>query len=194
MYNKANLSGGFMVNNFKINKKIVAGALIAAIIGTGIGGYHMHRNHEVARVKGYLEDFLTEDNYVDLSKVSGEYKISDFDGDTLRKVLEEMNIDYVRINDAFIYDKNHVLPFTHKNAVNYNKVVWNDGTQDIYEMYEPIRVPSSKGVTYQIPEGFVLEDVAEIAEPIRYEDLDDKEIRVLKNNYEDSYSLTMEKK
>ena len=94
-----------MVKNLKLSKKLIAGTLIAAIIGTGIGGYHMHRNNEIARVKGYLEDFLTEENYVDLSKVSGTYDIRDFDGEYLRKALEEMDIDYVRINDAFIYDK-----------------------------------------------------------------------------------------
>ncbi len=183
-----------MVKNFKINKKIIAGALIAAIIGTGIGGYHMHRNHEVTRVKGYLEDFLTEENYVDLSKITGTYQISDFDGETLRRALEDMDIDYVRINDSFIYDKAHVETFPHMNAVNYNKVVWNDGHEDIYEMYEPIRVPSESGVTYQIPEGFTLETVEEIANPIRYDELDNKEVVVLKNSYEDSYSLTLEKK
>ena len=80
------------------------------------------------------------------------------------------------------------------NAVNYNKVVWNDGTNDIYEMYEPIRVPTSDGVSYEVPEGFALEKVLEIAEPIRYEELDNREVKVYKNNYEDSYSLTMEKK
>lgn len=186
--------GGIMVKNLKLSKKLIAGTLIAAIIGTGIGGYHMHRNNEIARVKGYLEDFLTEENYVDLSKVSGTYDIRDFDGEYLRKALEEMDIDYVRINDAFIYDKDHVETFTHMNAVNYNKVVWNDGTNDIYEMYEPIRVPTSDGISYELPEGFALEKVLEIAEPIRYEELDNREVKVYKNNYEDSYSLTMEKK
>ena len=191
MYNKM---GGIMVKNLKLSKRLIAGTLIATIIGTGIGGYHMHRNNEVARVKGYLEDFLTEENYVDLSKVSGTYDIRDFDGEYLRKALEEMDIDYVRINDAFIYDKDHVETFPHMNAVNYNKVVWNDGTNDIYEMYEPIRVPTSDGVSYEVPEGFALEKVLEIAEPIRYEELDNREVKVYKNNYEDSYSLTMEKK
>ena len=183
-----------MVKNFKLSKKIIAGTLIASIIGTGIVSYHVHKRNEVTRVKGYLHDFLTEDNYVDLSKVSGSYMIENFDGEYLRKALEEMNINYIRINDSFIYDGIHVSIFPHMNAINYNKVVWNDGIQDIYEMYEPIRIPGSDGVSYQIPEGFTLEKIDEIVEPIRYDELDNKEVIVLKNNYEDSYSLTMEKK
>lgn len=194
MYNKTTLSGGFMVKNLKLSKKLIAGAIIASIIGTGIGGYHMHKQSEIARVKGYLTDYLTADNYVDLSKVTGTYDIKSFDGEYLKEALEEMDIDYVRINDSFIYDKAHVETFPHVNAVNYDKVVWNDGTNDIYEMYEPIRIPSENGVTYQIPEGFVLETVEEIAEPIRYDDLDDREVVVFKNTYEDSYSLSLEKK
>ena len=183
-----------MVKNFKLGKKFIAGVLIAGIIGGGIGTYHLSKRMEVNRVKGYLEDFLTAENYVDLTKVSGSYTIKDFDGEYLRKALEEMDVDYVRISNSFVYDDAHVLPFPHMNAVNYDNVLWNDGMQDVYEMYEPIRVPSEDGVTYQIPDNFTLEEVEEIANPIRYEDLDDRKVVVFKNTYEDSYSLAMEKK
>lgn len=183
-----------MVKNLKLGKKFLAGVLVAAVIGTGIGGYHMHKKAEINRVKGYLEDFLTEDNYVDLSKVSSTYDIASFDGKYLQAALEQLDVSYVRINDSFIYDDAHVETFPHMNAVNYNNVLWNDGTQDIYEMYEPIRVSTESGVEYIIPEGFTLETVDEIATPIRYDKLADRKIVVYKNDYEDSYSLTMEKK
>lgn len=183
------------MKNLKFGKRFIAGILAASIIGCGIGGYHLHKRNEINRVKGYLEDFATEDNYVDLSKISTAYEIYDFSGEVLRSALEEMDIDYVRITDSYIYDDVHVETFKQKNAVNYSNVLWTDGNGNpMYEMYEPIRMSSDSGVTYDVPEGFTLEDIDVIAEPIRYSDLNDKTVSVNENNYESSYSLELKRK
>lgn len=183
------------MKNLKFGKRFLAGVIAVSIVGCGIGGFHLYKRHEVNRVKGYLEDFLTEENYVDLSKISRDYDIKDFSGEALRGALEELDIDYVRINDSYIYDDAHVETFSQKNAVNYGNVLWVDKDGNpIYEMYEPIRMSDGSGVSYDIPEGFVLEDIDVIAEPIRYDSLDDKTISVNENNYEYSYSLEMKRK
>lgn len=183
------------MKNLKFGKRFLAGVVAVSIIGCGMGGFHLHKRQEVNRVKGYLEDFLTEDNYVDLSKISTSYVIKDFSGEALRDALEEMDVDYVRITDSYIYDDAHVETFTQKNAVNYNNTLWVDKEGNpVYEMYEPIRMSSDDGVTYDIPEGFTLEDIDVIAEPIRFSELDDKTISVNENNYEESYSLEMKRK
>ena len=60
----------------KFGKRFVAGLLAVSLIGGAtFGGFHLYKKSEVNRVKGYLEDFLTEDNYVDLSKISTSYDI-----------------------------------------------------------------------------------------------------------------------
>lgn len=183
------------MKNLKFGRRFIAGVVAASIIGCSIGGYHIYKRHEVNRVKGYLEDFLTEDNYVDLSKISTDYDIRDFSGECLRSALEEMDVDYVRITDSYIYDDAHVLPFSQKNAINYNNILWysKDGSP-VYEMYEPIRMSDGTVISYQMPDGFVLEDIEVIAEPIRYNELDGKTISVNQNEYEDSYSLELKRK
>ncbi len=183
------------MKNLKFGKRFLAGVVAVSIVGCGMGGYHIYKRCEINRVKGYLEDFLTEDNYVDLSKISVSYDIKDFSGEILKCALEEMDIDYVRIMDSYIYDEAHVETFTQKNAVNYNNVLWTDSNGNLmYEMYEPIRIFNGYGVSYEVPDGFTLEDIDVIAEPIRYSELEDKNIHVYKNNYEDSYSLEMRRK
>lgn len=183
------------MKNLKFGKRFFIGVVAASVIGCGIGGFHLCKRHEINRVKGYLEDFLTEDNYVDLSKISTEYNICDFSGESLRKALEELDIDYVRITDSYIYDEAHVETFSQKNAVNYNNELWVDQNGNImYEMYEPIRMADNSGVTYDIPDNFTLEDIEVVAEPTRYSELDDMIILVNENNYEESYSLEMRRK
>lgn len=183
------------MKNLKFGKRFLAGVIATSIIGSGICGYHVYRKSEVNRVKGYLEDFLTEDNYVDLSKISSQYDIRDFSGEYLRMALEDMDVSYVRITDSYIYDDAHVETFSQKNAVNYNNVLWTSkDSSPVYEMYEPIRMSDGSLVTYQIPEGFTLEDVEVIAEPIRYEELDNRTVVVNDNDYEESYSLELKRK
>lgn len=182
-----------MSKKLKLSKRFLASLLTVSLLGFSCG-YHLRRTTEINRVKGYLEDFITEDNYVDLSKISGNYDIRSFDGKYLQAALQKMDVSYVRITDSYIYDDPHVETFPHMNAVNYGNVIWNDGTQDIYEMYEPIRESSDDGVQYVVPEGFTLEMVEEIATPIRYDELGDREVVAYKNDYEDSYTLTLEKK
>ncbi len=181
-----------MIRNIKLSKKLLAGLIAISLIGTSFGGYKIHRSNEIKRVKGYLDDFIVSDNYVDLSKITSTYDIKDFHGEYLYEALQSSQISYVRITDSYIYDGQTVTGFKQKNAVNYNLPLGIDNNGDIqYAMYEPISIPTSTGITYSIPEGYELEDITVIAEPIRYEDLKDKEVVVQKNSYEDSYSLIL---
>ena len=94
-----------MIKNMKLGKRFATGLLTGFILAGAItGGLQLHRTHEVNRVKGYLEDFLTEDNYVDISCVDKNYDIKDFKGEYLRRALQKMDVDYVRIDDTFIFD------------------------------------------------------------------------------------------
>lgn len=184
------------VNNLKFGKKFIAGLLVVSLVGGGIvGGLHLHKKSEINRVKGYLEDFLTEDNYVDLSKVTSSYDIKGFDGEYLDDAMEEVGVSYVRLTDTYVYDGKHVVPFKQMNAVNYNNYLWTDKDgNDYYEMYEPIRCSTEDGVVCVVPEGFQLEEIEVIAEPFRYDRLEDTEIVVRENDYDDSYSLSLERK
>lgn len=184
------------VKNLKFGKRFVAGLLAVSLIGGGIvGGIHIYKRSEINRVKGYLEDFLTDDNYVDLSKISTSYNIRNFDGEYLDDAMDELGIKYVRITDTYVYDGAHVTPFKQMNAVNYDNVYFTDkeGNQ-YYEMYEPIRINGEDGVQYIIPDGFTLEESSAVVEPYRYYRLEDTEVVVRENDYEESYSLSLERK
>ncbi len=185
-----------IVNNLKFGKKFIASLLTVSILGTSfVGGLHIHKKNEVERVKGYLEDFLTEDNYVDLTKIASDYEISNFNGEYLDDAMEDLGIKYVRVTDTYVYDGARVTPFKQMSAINYDNVLFTDSEGvDYYEMYEPIRSTGNAGVNYDIPEGFVLEEIDTIADPLRYEDLDNTEIVVVENEYEDSYSLNFRRK
>ena len=184
------------MTNLKFGKKFVAGLLALSIIGgTSFGGFHLYKKSEGSRVKGDLEDVLTEDNYVDLSKISKAYNINNFNGEYLDDAMEELGVKYVRLTDTYVYNGSHVTPFKTVGAINYNNVTWiDDNGNKYYEMYEPIRVPSEDGVQYIYPEGFelILTDV--VAEPYRYYRLEDTTVVVHENDYDDSYSLSLEKK
>ena len=85
------------MDNLKFGKRFLAGILAVSIMGgVTFGGFHLYKRHEINRVKGYLEDFLTEDNYVDLSKVSRAYDIKSFNGEYLDDAMEELGVKYVR--------------------------------------------------------------------------------------------------
>jgi len=184
------------MHNLKFGKRFVAGLLAVTIVGgVTCGSFHLYKRHEIARVKGYLEDFLTEDNYVDLSKVTKTYNIKNFDGEYLDDAMEELGIKYVRLTDTYVYDGKHVTPFRTMSTINYDNVSFIDQNGNkYYEMYEPIRVPGKDGVEYVYPEGFELVETDVIAEPYRYYRLEDSEVVVLENNYEESYSISLEKK
>lgn len=184
------------LNRFRIGKKFLASLLTVSVLGCGIvSTLHLYKNSEIKRVKGYLEDFLTEDNYVDMSKISGDYSIKGFDGSILRDVLNEMNIEYVRFNDSYIYNQSHVEGFDQVTATDYSKIIGEDDkNQIVYMGYEPIREPDSSGIKYIYPENYTLEEIHVYAEPIRYNELDDRKVVVVENDYDDSYSLILEKK
>ena len=182
--------------DIKFGKRFVAGLLVASLIGgAGFGGFHLYKRSEIGIIKGYLEDFLTEDNYVDLTKVSKAYDIRNFNGEYLDDAMEELGVKYVRLTDTYVYDGKHVTPFQTMSAVDYDKVTFVDQDgNEYYEMYEPIRVPGNDGVEYVYPEGYELIETDVIAEPYRYYRLEDTEVVVRENNYEDSYSISLEKK
>jgi hypothetical protein len=195
MYNTNKFWGDYMAD-IKFGKRFVAGLLAVSIIGGATwGGFHLYKRSEIGRIKGYLEDFLTEDNYVDLSKVSKAYDIRNFNGEYLDDAMEELGVKYVRLTDTYVYDGKHVTPFETMSAVNKDKVIYVDQDgNEYYDMYEPIRVPSEDGVEYVYPEGYELIETDVIAEPYRYYRLEDTEVVVRENNYEDSYSISLEKK
>ena len=94
-----------MVKNLKLYQKVLALVLAAGITASGVAaGMKLHKTNEVNRVKGYLEDFTTESGYVDLSSISSTYNIKYFDGEYLRLAMEELDVDYVRITDSYIFN------------------------------------------------------------------------------------------
>ena len=183
------------MKNLRFGKKFIAGVLALSIAGSGFCGFQLYKKHEVNRVKGYLEDFLTMDNYVDLSKISQNYDIKGFDGEYLDDAMEEVGVKYVRLTDTYVYDGDVVTPFKQINAVNYDNYLWTDKDgNDYYEMYEPKRNSNEYGLSYTFPNGFELEEIEVIAEPLRYENLENTEVVVIENDYDDSYSLVLERK
>ena len=195
MYNTNKFRGDSM-SNLKFGKRFLAGILAVSIMGgASFGGFHLYKRHEINRVKGYLEDFLTEDNYVDLSKVSRAYDIKSFNGEYLDDAMEELGVKYVRLTDTYVYNGSHVTPFQTMSAINYDKVLFEDQNGNkSYEMYEPIRVPGDDGVEYIYPEGFELIETDVVIEPYRFYRLEDTEVVVRENRYEESYSISLEKK
>ena len=186
------LGGVVMLKFLVIKKSLVVGTMSLSILGSK---YRVVKDPEVIRVKGYLEDFLTEDNYVDLSKISTSYDIEDFSGEALAKALADSDIKYVRITDDYIYDGKHVEPFLQKTAMNYKHILGiDDNFKIVYEGYEPIRNVVDGSLVYEIPKGYKLTDIEVIAEPVRYDELASKEIVVTENDYEDSYSLSLKRK
>lgn len=185
--------GGIMVKNVKFHKKFIATSLVVAILGTGMVGYQMHKKSEYNRVKGYLEDYLTEDNYVDLTRVSIDYDIEPFDGKTLRLVLEDSDIYYVRITDSYIYDGAHVTPFPHVDLVDYSTILGiDDNGEEVYKSLEPVRVPGENGVQIVGVDGYEERTIYDMVDPIRYESLDEKVVDVIK--YPEFQNLVLKKK
>lgn len=184
-----------MVKDLKFGKRFIAGVLALSLVGVSMGSFHVQKKNDYNRVKGYLEDFLTEDNYVDLSKVSRLYKIENFDGDVLKEVLEDTDIDYVRITDSFIDKDENGGPYKVMSAINYDDILFtsDDGTV-YYNMYEPMRSVDDSKVIYSIPNGFTLIETLDNSKPIGLDDLDNAEVKVIENDYEESYSLVLERK
>lgn len=170
-----------MVKNMKFGKKFACMLLSAGIIASGtFAGLELYKTHEVNRVKGYLDDFLTEENYVDISCIDKNYDIKGFKGEYLREALEYSDINYVRIDDTFvfdIYDGVHVSTF--KTILAYK--------EETDEYYDPIRISTEEGIKYIYPEGFKLVTLDLTPEPFDYERLDGTNIEVI--NEEDSNRL-----
>ena len=184
-----------MVKNLKFGKKLLSLALATSIAFSMSGcGKNFSSEKEIDRVKNYLEDFMTESGYVDLSNVSTDYDIKSFDGETLKLALEEMNVSHVRITDSIIFGGDYVDGFPVMLAFNYNNLLgYDDNGNPVYETFEPIRMGTDDGVQYYYPKGFVLKEVIILKDPILYEQLDDREVSV-KQHSEDSYTLSLNKK
>lgn len=184
-----------MIKNFKLGPKLVALGLMASITATSIvAGMQIHKTNEVNRVKGYLKDFTTPAGYVDLSSITSYYDMKDFDGKYLRKAMEELDVDYVRITDSYIFNGDYEDVFYIMLAFNYNNLLgYDDNGEAVYETFDPIRINSKEGVRYVYPEGFTLKKVPVSVDPISYKSLDDMEVDVSKYS-EDSYTLTLNKK
>lgn len=184
-----------MVKNLKLYQKVLALVLAVGITTSGItAGMKLHKTNEINRVKGYLEDFTTQDGYVDLSSISSTYKIKDFDGEYLRLAMEELDVDYVRITDSYIFNGDYETDFPIMLAFNYNNLLGYDNIgNSVYETYDPIRISTEDGVRYIYPEGFTLKEVVVSIEPVSYKELDDTEVHVSKDS-EDSYTLTLNRK
>lgn len=162
-----------MVKNMKFGKRFAAGLLSVGIIaGATFGGLELYKTHEVNRVKGYLSDFLTEDNIVDLSCIDKSYDIKGFKGEYLYKALKDSDINFVRIDDTYvfdIYDGVHVGAF--KTILAYN--------EETDEYFDPIRISTENGVEYKYPEGFKLVEIDMTPEPFDYERLEGTNIEVI---------------
>ena len=91
------------MGNVRFGKRFVTGLLTVSLIGTATwGSLHLYKRNEIGRIKEYLEDFLTEDNYVDLSKVSKAYDIRNFNGEYLDDAMDELGVKYVRLTDIYV--------------------------------------------------------------------------------------------
>lgn len=178
--------GDVMKKYKKLGIKIVCVLPLAIVLYS----MKMESQKELKRVIQYLEDFKTDDNYVNLTRIGLDYEINDFDGDVLKKAIEETGVKYVRITDAFISDE-ELAYYPHYYAVNYDDVVCVDNNRDIlYAMYEPILSLDENGeIYYNIPYGYVLEEAQEIATPITLDELNNKEVDVIES--EDSYRLIL---
>lgn len=184
-----------MVKNLKLGKSIISLLLAGALTIGGVRvGLSLHRKSEVARVKGYIEDFMTPEGYVDLTRVSTQYDIKSFDGEILQEVLEDMDVSHVRLTDSYVFNGNYVDGFPQKIAFDYDVLLGydNDG-KPVYKAYEPVRMATDEGVEYKYPEGYTLTQVEVLKDPIPYFQLEDKEIHVGKY-HEDSYTITLNKK
>ena len=183
-----------MIKNLKLGKKITALLLTGAIVASGYGGFQLYKKNEVNRVKGYLEDFQTEQGYVDLTRVGTNYDIKSFDCEYLMKAMEELEVTYVRITDEYIYDLEegeYFDGFTQKIAFNYNNLLGYDNNGNpVYEAIEPIRTIKGDNLVYLYPKGYKLTDIKVYEDFMSPELVKNKKIEV--NQYsEDSYSLTL---
>ena len=114
-----------MVKNLRFGKKFVASILSVGILaGATFGGLELYKKHEVNRVKGYLNDFLTEDNIVDLSCIDKSYDIKGFKGEYLYEALKGSDIKFVRIDDTYVFDifSYNVINYPRKDYCNYYTV------------------------------------------------------------------------
>lgn len=183
-----------MIKNLKLGKKITALILTGAIVAGSYGGFQLYKKNEVNRVKGYLEDFQTEQGYVDLTRVGTNYDIKSFNGDALLKAMEELEVTYVRITDEYIYgleEGEYFDGFTQKIAFNYNNILgYDDNGNPVYEAFEPIRTIKGDDLVYLYPKGFTLTDIKVYEDFMLPERLEDKKVKVNQYN-EDSYSLTL---
>jgi hypothetical protein len=155
----------------------------------------LHRKNEIAKVKNYLEDFLTEDHYVDISKIGTDYSISTIDGQYLYEAVKDSDINYVRVAGDYITNNGYEGPFKQMTAMNKDVLLgYDDFGEPVYEGYDPIKRIVDGKLIYEVPDGYTLEEVSITPEAVSSESIVNSAVVVRKNNYEESYSLSLEKK
>ena len=120
-----------MVKNLKFGSRLIS-LVLATSIALSVSGCtsKFKSEREVERVKSYLEDFLTEEGYVDLSNISTDYEIYSFDGKYLKLALDDMNVEHVRITDSYVFNGDYVDGFPVMLAFNYNNLLGYDDNGD----------------------------------------------------------------
>lgn len=190
-YNCGNYRGGNMVKNVHIKKGLLVLGLATTL---GICSYQLHKHNEVNRVKGYLNDLRTDDNYVDMSRISLDYNIESFNGSTMVEALKDTDIDYVIINDWIIYENAHVGTFIRPYFTNGEIIGYDDNNEAVYNCLKAV-VGSNEGeLYYEIPEGYYLDERETTAGPhgpMRYEMLKEYDINVYPDG--NAYGLSLSK-
>lgn len=160
----------------------------------GIGAMQIHKTSEVNRVKNYIDDLTNEENYVDLSRVSFDYDIKDFEGKYLRLALEQSDVDYVVIDDTIIYNGDQIGTFKIVDSINDVLIGYDDNNEPVYEG-KSVAVNNIDGkFVYEIPEGYHLREIditAGAKGPYKYEVLDNYHINVVEDY--GAYGLSLSK-
>jgi len=91
------------IKNLKFGKRFLAFVLAFTVITSTLGIYRLKKIKEVNRVKGYLEDFLTEDNYIDFILI--EKRVGKESSDRFITIDSTLGKSIVgkRVNDKFSY-------------------------------------------------------------------------------------------
>lgn len=182
-----------MIKNIKIKKRLLA---LTLGVSLGIGSFKLYENNEVNRVKGYLNDFVTEDNYVNLTRVSKDYNINSFKGKYLRKALNELDIEYVIIDDWIIFDGNKIGLFNIVDYTNGELLGYDNNGNAVYNGMNAIVDNKDGKLEYIVPDGYELRETKIDAGnhgPMKFETLDNYNIIMTDENNCHTFHLSKHK-